>query len=82
MKLIVLVVLVVLVLSNLILTIYLVNQITNIKNDRNLINYRLEDITNANVRNQDCIMKSFYYLDERLKKIPHEITVKNVLKIP
>lgn len=52
------------------------------RNDRNLINYRLEDITNANVRNQDCIMKSFYYLDERLKKIPHEITVKNVLKIP
>lgn len=30
----------------------------------------------------DGIMKSFQYIDDRLKKIPHEITVRNVLNIP
>ena len=82
MKLIVLVVLVVLVLSNIGLTWYLLKVVKLLQCDWERIKLQLIDDKDRKKIQYDGIMTAFQYIDDRLKKIPHEITVRNVLKIP
>lgn len=76
------VVLVILVLCNIGLTWYLLNVVKLLQYNLDVIKSYLIDYDDIKKIQYDGIMKSFQYIDDRLKKIPHEITVKNVLKIP
>lgn len=82
MRPIVLVVLVVLVLSNIGLTWYLLKVVKLLQYDWERIKSQLIDDKDKKKIQYDGIMAAFQYIDDRLKKIPHEITVRNVLKIP
>lgn len=48
----------------------------------NTIKSQLIDDKDIKKIQYDEIITVFHYIDERLKKIPREITVRNVLKIP
>lgn len=82
MRLIVLVALVVLVLSNIGLTLYLLNVVKLLQSDWEIIKPQLIYDRDNKKTQYDGIMTAFQYIDDRLKKIPHEITVRNVLNIP
>lgn len=72
MKLIVLVVLVVLVLSNVVCTYYLVRKLTKLES---AIKNKVEAVRLAHSYNSATILSE-------VKKIPKEMIIKNVLKIP
>lgn len=76
------VVLVILVLCNIGLTWYLLKVVKLLQHDWEIIKPQLIDDKNIKKIQYDGIMTAFHYLDDRLKKIPHEITVRNVLNIP
>lgn len=78
----VMVVLVILVLFNIALTCYLLKQIRIFNQEWNLLKYRIEDNTIAEANHYDGTMHSLHYISECIKQIPHEITVRNVLKLP
>jgi hypothetical protein len=76
------VVLVILVLCNIGLTWYLLKVVKLLQNDWDIIKPQLIDDKDNKKIQYDGIMTAFRYIDDRLKKIPHEITVRNVLNIP
>lgn len=75
-------VLVILVLCNIGLTWYLLKIVKLIQYDWDTIKSQLIDDKNIKKIQYDGIMTAFHYIDDKLKKIPREITVRNVLKIP
>lgn len=75
-------VLVILVLCNIGLTWYLLKVVKLLQYNWDIIKSQLIDDKNIRKIQYDGIMTAFHYIDERLKKIPREITVRNVLKIP
>lgn len=77
-----LVVLVVLVLSNIGLTLHLLNVVKLLQSDWEIIKPQLIYDKDYKKTQYDGIMTAFKYIDDRLRKIPHEITVRNVLNIP